>query len=121
MLSEGKYMLILGMVFVLLGGILNSVFVVLIWFLLKGKVMGFGDVFFLIVGGFGFDWKEMVVCNLLLFVVGVFWSVVYLIKYGCGKSSFKFEILFVFFICFVLFIIIIWGKWLVDFYINFVW
>jgi leader peptidase (prepilin peptidase)/N-methyltransferase len=120
-LSEGKHMSISGMVFVLSGGILNSAFVALIWLLSKGKAMGFGDVLLLIAGGFGFDWKEMVVCNLLSFAVGALWSVVYLIKHGCGKSSFKSEIPFAPFICFALFITTIWGKWLADLYINLVW
>jgi len=70
----------------LIGAVLGTVFFGLLWFLSRGRAMGFGDVKLALGGGLLFGWPDIGLALLISFLLGGLWSFIRLIL---GKSGMK--------------------------------
>jgi leader peptidase (prepilin peptidase)/N-methyltransferase len=71
-----------------LGGLAGALIIGAIFFLSRGKAIGFGDVILLGVLGFLFGWPDVVLILLLSFLIGASVSIILLIRRDKGMKDF---------------------------------
>lgn len=102
---------------IFLGGVLSAILIFLIYVITKGNGMGFGDVLLIFAGGVGFSAQEAILANFLAFVIGAIFSLIILAKHG-AKDNLKKQIPFGPFICAALYITILYGNFILEYYIK---
>lgn len=100
----------------LLGGIVGLFLFLLIFFLTKGKGIGFGDVKLALAGGLLFGWPDIIVITILSFLIG---GLVGLILIFLKKKNLKDKIPFGPIFIFSSILIILLGQQILALYLNF--
>lgn len=86
-----------------------------VYYLSRGRAMGFGDVKFAGVLGILLGWPDIVIAIVLAFITGAFWSIILM---SFGKKRFKSVVPFGPFIALGALIVVFWGRDLMDFYFR---
>lgn len=94
-----------------------AAFFFLIWFVSKGKWMGFGDVKLAFFMGLFLGWPNILVALFLAFLIGSF---VGIISISLGKKKFKSEVPFGPFLIIGTFIALFWGNEIMSWYLSFI-
>lgn len=87
----------------------------LIYFLSRGRGMGFGDVKLAAVLGFFLGWPDIVIVLALSFIIGSFWSIILMFL---GKAKMKSLLPFGPFIVLAVFVVVFFGRELLNFYFS---
>jgi len=99
----------------ILGGIYSSSLILVIYLFSRGRAMGFGDVLLLFAGGVGFDFGKAVVVNFLSFVTGAIYAVLLLLL---KRNTLKAQVPFAPFIAMSIYITLLSGNKIVEWYIG---
>jgi len=97
----------------LLAAVFGAIFFGLIFFLSRGRAMGFGDVKLAAASGLLLGWPDTAVALALAFIVGALWGILLVVR---GRREMKSSVPFGPFIVIGIFLIIFFGKHIMDGY-----